>query len=184
MRSLSIEGAWETTPKIFEDRRGTFREWYQGADLRSTLGTDLHVAQANCSVSRRGALRGIHCTKAPPGQAKYVTCVSGAVMDVVVDLRTGSPTFKRWEAVRLDGSNPSALYLSEGLGHAFMALEDHTTVLYLCSARYVPELEFAIHPLDPELGIPWPKEIEPILSEKDAEAPTLAAARSSGLLPG
>jgi dTDP-4-dehydrorhamnose 3,5-epimerase len=119
----------------------------------------------------------------PPGQAKYVTCVRGAVLDVVVDIRVGSPAFGRWEAVRLDGDTRHAVFLAEGLGHAFMALTDDATVVYLCSTGYAPGREHGVNPLDPELGIAWPDGIPPVLSPKDAEAPSLAEAEQAGLLP-
>ena len=106
-------------------------------------------------MSRRGVIRGIHFADVPPGQAKYVTCVRGAILDVVVDLRAGSPTFGQWVAVRLD-ERRRAVFLAEGLGHAFMALSDQATVLYLCSTPYAPGREHGVHPLDPEIGIDWP----------------------------
>ncbi|CAL9628744.1 dTDP-4-dehydrorhamnose 3,5-epimerase [Streptomyces sp. enrichment culture] len=183
MRSLEIEGAWVLEPKVFPDERGSFHEWYRGAEFREATGYDLTLAQANCSVSRRGVVRGVHFADTPPGQAKYVTCVRGAVLDVVVDLRLGSPSFGSWEAVRLDEDTRHAVFLSEGLGHAFMALSDDATVVYLCSTGYAPEREHGVHPLDPDLAIEWPRGIEPVLSPKDAEAPTLARARQDGLLP-
>ena len=105
MRSLGIEGAWALEPKVFPDERGSFHEWYRGAEFREATGYDLSLAQANCSVSRWGVLRGVHFSDVPPGQAKYVTCLRGAVLDVVVDIRVGSPTFGRWEAMRLDDSS-------------------------------------------------------------------------------
>ncbi|MDX2597527.1 MULTISPECIES: dTDP-4-dehydrorhamnose 3,5-epimerase [Streptomyces] len=183
MRQLGIADAWVLEPKVFPDDRGSFHEWYRGAEFRAATGYDLTLAQANCSVSRRGVLRGVHFADVPPGQAKYVTCVRGAVLDVVVDIRVGSPTFGRWEAVRLDDDTRHAVFLAEGLGHAFMALTDDATVVYLCSAGYAPGREHGVHPLDPGLGIAWPEDAEPVLSGKDAEAPTLAEAERSGLLP-
>ncbi|MDT0317192.1 dTDP-4-dehydrorhamnose 3,5-epimerase family protein [Streptomyces millisiae] len=183
MRPLAIEGAWSTRPRIFPDGRGSFHEWFRGVDFREATGHDLGLAQANCSVSRRGTLRGIHFADVPPGQAKYVTCVRGAVLDVVVDVRTGSPTYRRWEAVRLDDETRDAVFLSEGLGHGFLALTDEATVVYLCSEGYAPRREHGIDPLDPELGIAWPEGIEPLLSPKDASAPSLAEAERRGLLP-
>ncbi|MEW2305456.1 dTDP-4-dehydrorhamnose 3,5-epimerase family protein, partial [Streptomyces sp. NPDC006655] len=134
MRPLSIEGAWVQEPKVFPDDRGSFHEWFKAEDFREALGYDLDLVQANCSVSRRGVLRGVHFADVPPSQSKYVKCVRGAVLDVIVDIRVGSPTFGRWEAVRLDEENRHAVFLSEGLGHAFMALTDDATVVYLCSA--------------------------------------------------
>ena len=97
------------------------------------------MAQANCSVSAAGVLRGLHFSELPPSQAKYVTCVSGAVFDVVVDIRVGSPTYGQWDSVRLDDRDRRSVYLSEGLAHGFMALEDDSTVMYLCSTPYAPE---------------------------------------------
>ncbi|MEU1571513.1 dTDP-4-dehydrorhamnose 3,5-epimerase [Streptomyces collinus] len=183
MRPLGIEGAWVLEPKIFPDDRGSFHEWYRGAEFREATGYDLSLAQANCSVSRRGVLRGVHFADVPPSQAKYVTCVRGAVLDVVIDIRVGSPAYGKWEAVRLDDDTRHAVFLAEGLGHAFMALTDDATVVYLCSEGYAPGREHGIHPLDPALGIEWPENITPLLSPKDEQAPTLAEAERQGLLP-
>ncbi|MFJ6527508.1 dTDP-4-dehydrorhamnose 3,5-epimerase [Streptomyces longwoodensis] len=183
MRSLGVEGAWLLEPAVFPDGRGSFHEWYRGEEFRAATGQELPLAQANSSLSRRGVLRGVHFADVPPGQAKYVTCARGAVLDVVVDLRVGSPGFGRWEAVRLDDVAHRALYLAEGLGHAFLALADDTVVVYLCSTGYAPEREHGVHPLDPELGIAWPADVPPVLSPKDDAAPSLAQARAGGLLP-
>lgn len=183
MRRLSIPGAWVHEPEVIPDGRGSFHEWFRAADLGAAAGHSLGLAQANFSTSRRGTLRGIHFADVPPGQAKYVKCVSGAVLDVVVDVRTGSPTYRRWEAVRLDDTDHRALYLAEGLGHAFMALTDDARVLYLCSEGYAPGREHGVDPLDAELGIAWPSDIAPLLSAKDASAPSLAGAEERGLLP-
>ncbi len=186
MESLGIEGAWVFTPQVHRDDRGSFLEAFRGAELAATLGYRLDVAQVNCSVSRRGVIRGIHYSDVPPGQAKYVSCVSGAVLDVVVDLRTGSPGFGKWEAVRLDDESRRAVFLAEGLGHGFMALSDQATVMYLCSTPYAPGREHGVHPLDPELGIGWPlaeADGEPVLSAKDATAPSLDEALRARRLP-
>ena len=148
-----------------------------------SLGYRPEIAQANCSVSRRGVVRGVHFASVPPGQAKYVTCVSGAVLDVIVDVRVGSPTYGRWEAVRLDDTSRRAVFLAEGLGHAFTAVSDEATVIYLCSTPYSPGREHGVHPLDPDIGIEWPADTQPVLSPKDAAAPTLEEARQAGLLP-
>ncbi|OUC95301.1 dTDP-4-dehydrorhamnose 3,5-epimerase [Streptosporangium minutum] len=183
MEPLSIDGTWCHTPRIHADPRGSFLESYRAADLEESLGHRLDLAQVNCSVSRRGVLRGIHFADVPPGQAKYVTCVSGAVLDVVVDIRAGSPTFGRWESVLLDDESRRGLYVAEGLGHGFLTLSEQATVVYLCSQPFAPAREHGIHPLDPDLGIDWPAGVEPILSDKDAAAPTLKEALDAGLLP-
>jgi dTDP-4-dehydrorhamnose 3,5-epimerase len=183
MESLGIEGAWTFTPRIHSDSRGDFHEWFRGAEFSRDLGYPFSLAQANSSVSRSGVIRGIHFTEVPPGQAKYVVCAAGAIIDVVVDLRVGSPGFARWEAVQLDDETRRGVFLSEGLGHAFVALSPRATVMYLCSTPYAPGIEHGVHPLDPALGIAWPGEVEPVLSEKDAAAPSLDEARHAGLLP-
>jgi dTDP-4-dehydrorhamnose 3,5-epimerase len=183
MDVLDIDGAWVLTPRIHRDGRGSFLEWFRDAELHDRVGYRMDVAQANCSVSRRGVIRGIHFSDVPPGQAKYVTCASGAIIDVVVDLRMGSQGFGRWLAVQLDDTARRAIYISEGLGHAFAALTDQATVVYLCSTPYAPGREHGVDPLDPAIGISWPADMEKILSEKDASAPSLAEAQSAGLLP-
>lgn len=183
MEALDIAGAWLFTPRIHRDARGSFLEWFRDGEFRTDLGYLPEIAQANCSVSRRGVLRGVHFADVPPGQAKYVTCVAGAVLDVIVDVRTGAPSYGKWASVLLDDQERRAVYITEGLGHAFMVLSEEATVMYLCSTGYAPAREHGVHPLDPELGINWPEDIEPVLSERDAAAPSLAAARSAGLLP-
>ena len=188
-RELAVPGAFEITPKQLGDPRGLFMEAFKAGPFADAVGHSFDLQQANCSVSAAGVLRGIHFADVPPSQAKYVMCVSGAVLDVVVDIRVGSPTFGTWDAVLLDDVDRRAIYLSEGLGHAFMSLEDNSTVLYLCSSGYAPGREHGIHPLDPTLGIEWPttardgSPLAPLLSEKDEAAPTLAEARAQGLLP-
>ncbi len=188
-RELTVPGAWEITPKQFGDPRGVFLEWFKDAPFADAVGHPLTLSQGNCSVSAAGVLRGIHFADVPPGQAKYVTCARGAVLDVAVDIRVGSRTFGQWDSVLLDDVSRRAIYLSEGLGHAFLSLEDDSTVLYLCSTGYSAGREHGIHPLDPDVGIAWPTQgrdgrpLTPLLSEKDQAAPGLAAASVSGLLP-
>ncbi|GAQ54970.1 dTDP-4-dehydrorhamnose 3,5-epimerase [Streptomyces acidiscabies] len=180
---LSIEGAWEFVPQQFGDARGMFMELYKAEALEDAVGHALDLRQANLSVSAAGVVRGIHFADVPPSQAKYVTCVKGAVLDVIVDIRVGSPTFGKWEAMRLDDETRNAVYISEGLGHGFCALTEGATVTYLCSEGYAPQRERGLHPLDAELGVEWPVPGEPELSAKDAEAPTLAEAKELGILP-
>jgi dTDP-4-dehydrorhamnose 3,5-epimerase len=180
---LGVPGAWSFTPRQLGDPRGVFLEWFQAATLEQVLHHPLDVKQANHSVSGRGALRGVHFADVPPGQAKYVYCTRGAVLDVVVDIRVGSPTFGVSDAVRLDEVDRRAVYLSAGLGHAFFALTEQADVTYLCSEPYDPAREHGLSALDPALDLPWPADLEPQLSAKDAAAPTLAEAQAAGLLP-
>src|SRR4051794_13178347 len=177
----AVPDAYVLTPTQHGDDRGLFLEWFRFEQL-DAVGHPFRLAQANASVSRSGVVRGVHYADVPPGQAKYVTCTRGAVLDVVVDLRVGSPTFGFWEAVRLDDVGRAAVYLGEGLGHAFGALEDDSVVVYLCSTGYNPPAEHGIHPLDAALGIDWPIDA-PLLSPKDAAAPSLEAALAGGVLP-
>lgn len=183
IRPLSIEGAFEITPVQHGDPRGMFMELYRFDRLAEAVGHPLRLAQSNLSTSTRGVLRGLHFADVPPGQAKYVSCVRGAGLDVVVDLREGSPTFGQWDAVEIDDVDRRAVYVAEGLGHAFCATSDDATLLYFCSETYAPQREHTIDALDPELGIRWPV-TDPIRSERDAAAPSLAEARERGLLSG
>jgi dTDP-4-dehydrorhamnose 3,5-epimerase len=183
-RELSVPGAWEITPQVHTDSRGLFFEWFTDSGFTEFAGHRLDLRQANCSVSSAGVLRGVHFAQLPPSQAKYVTCLTGSVFDVIVDIRVGSPTFGKWDAVVLDDQHRRSVYLSEGLGHAFLALEDDSTVMYLCSAAYDPGREHTINALDPALDIAWPAGVDqPILSDRDRDAPSLAQAKSAGLLP-
>ena len=183
LRELSVPGAFEVTPRVHADDRGVFLEWYRFDHLGGAVGHPLTLAQANHSVSVRGTLRGVHYADVPPGQAKYVYCSGGAVLDVVVDLRVGSPAFGRHEAVRLDDVDRRAVYLPEGVGHAFMALSERASVSYLCSSTHAPDREHGVHPLDAGLDLPWPNDVHPLLSPKDAAAPGLAEALAAGALP-
>ncbi|MEV7092196.1 dTDP-4-dehydrorhamnose 3,5-epimerase [Amycolatopsis sp. NPDC051045] len=182
-RRLSVPDAYEFSPRAFPDDRGLFVAPFQEDTFRAAVGHPLRLGQSNHSVSRRGTIRGIHFADTPPGQAKYIYCPRGSLLDVVVDLRAGSPTFGQWDTAVLDSREFRAMYLAEGLGHGFVALEDDTVMTYFCSEPYNPSGEHGITPLDPALDLPWPADIEPILSAKDRDAPTLAEALEQGLLP-
>ncbi|CAN01051.1 dTDP-4-dehydrorhamnose 3,5-epimerase family protein [Clavibacter michiganensis] len=184
IRELAVPDGYEITPVQRADDRGVFLEWYRFDELERVVGHRLDLRQANMSVSKRGVVRGVHFADVPRGQAKYVKAVSGAVLDFVIDIRVGSPTFGQWDSVRLDTETHKAVYISEGLGHCFVALTDDAAVTYLVSDVYNPGAEHGITPLDPELGLVFPEEAgEALLSPKDLEAPTLAEAAAAGLLP-
>jgi dTDP-4-dehydrorhamnose 3,5-epimerase (EC 5.1.3.13) len=188
-RELAVPGSWEITPRLFADPRGVFLELFKETAFVDAVGHPLDLKQANCSVSSAGVVRGIHFAQIPPSQAKYVTCPRGAVMDYVIDIRVGSPTFGRWDSVLLDDVDRRAVYVSEGLGHMFVSLEDNSTVVYLCSAPYAPGREFGVNPRCETVGIEFPARardgspLELLLSEKDAAAPGLLEAAALGLLP-
>ena len=185
VRALSVPGAWELTPTLRPDPRGVFFEWFTDREFTEMTGHRLDLHQANVSVSAAGVLRGLHFAQLPPSQAKYVTCLRGSVFDVVVDVRVGSATFGQWDSVLLDDRAHRSIYLSEGLAHGFLALQDDSTVAYLCSAGYSPGREHTIRALDPAIGIDWPlvDGAAPNVSERDAAAPTLADVAAAGLLP-
>ena len=184
IRELSVPDSYEITPKQFGDDRGIFLEWYRFDKLEERIGHSLVLAQANTSVSKRGSVRGIHFADIPPSQAKYVTAVHGAVLDYIVDIRVGSPTYGQWDSVLLDDVDRKAVYIAEGLGHCFVALTDDATVSYLVNSPYSPGREHGINPLDPDVALVFPAEAgELLLSAKDMEAPGLSAAAAAGLLP-
>lgn len=184
IEELSIPGAYLITPQVHGDSRGMFFEWFKAPAFEQAVGHPLTLAQANCSVSSKGTLRGIHYADVPPGQAKYVTCLAGSVLDVIVDIRVGSPTFGTWETAELSDQNRQLVYLAEGLGHGFVALEDGSTVVYLCSTTYNPAGEHEIDPFDPAIGIEWGISRETAsMSAKDLAAPSLAQAQAAGQLP-
>lgn len=183
VRELAIQGAWEITPAQHGDSRGVFYEVFSDPQFQDFAGHRFDLRQVNCSVSAAGVLRGLHFAQLPPSQAKYVTCLRGAVFDVVVDIRVGSPTFGRWDSVLLDDRDRRAIYISEGLAHGFLALQDDSTVAYLCSTTYNPGREHTISATDPAIGIDWPSSTEHVLSGRDADAPTLDEVMAAGLLP-
>jgi dTDP-4-dehydrorhamnose 3,5-epimerase len=169
---LSIEGAWLFESPSYLDERGFYREWFKEYFVQEELGKQFKVAQASLSNSKKGTLRGIHFSLAPQGQAKWITCVNGSILDVVVDIRPNSPTFRSWCSNVLQADGRGSVFISEGLGHAFLALEDDTVISYLLSSPYSPKDEFGVNPLDKKLAIAWP-DVPLILSDKDASAPTL-----------
>lgn len=184
IRELSVPDSYEITPQQHADERGVFLEWYRFDRLEKAVGHSLNLRQGNTSVSRRGSVRGIHFADLPPSQAKYVTAPRGAVLDYVIDIRIGSPTFGKWDTVLLDDKDRRAIYVGEGLGHCFVALTDDATVTYLVTDVYNPTREHGINPLDPDVALKFPPEAgDLLLSSKDTEAPGLAESAAQGLLP-
>jgi len=170
---LGIEGAWLYKSSVISDSRGYFTEWFKSEILTSTTSKSLDVSQANLSKSRKGVVRGIHFSIADAGQAKWITCVSGRIWDVVVDIRPHSPTFKKWVSTELDAKSGKSIFIGEGLGHAFLAMEEESIISYLLSSPYSPNDELAINPKDPQIGINWPLE-ELFFSPRDESAPYLS----------
>lgn len=184
LQELSIVGAYVARHRVFPDERGLFREWFK-ADETATIDQDFSVQQANYSKSNQWVIRGIHYSLAPQGQAKVVTCASGKIVDVLVDLRTGSPSFLKIEYVELSEDSGNVVFIPSGVGHGFIVESETAAVVYLTSSVYAPEYERAICPTDSELGINWPLPVGEagIISKADTEAPSLKKAKESGTLP-
>ncbi|MEV5597100.1 dTDP-4-dehydrorhamnose 3,5-epimerase family protein [Streptomyces sp. NPDC052496] len=181
---MAVPDAYLIEPDHVVDARGTFHETIRHSALGDIAGHDLVVRQVNHSVSSRNTVRGIHGTALPPGQAKLVTCVRGVALDIAVDLRVGSPTFGRYAVARQEAEAGTAVYLPDGIGHAFQALTDDTCMSYLCSQEYLPGTMIVVDAFDPALALPWELTGPVIRSDKDTAAPTLAEAAAAGLLPG
>ena len=167
-------------PRVFADARGDFRELYRAERYRAA-GLDAAFVQDNLSRSRRGVLRGLHL-QYPNPQGKLVTVVDGAVRDVAVDVRRGSPTFGRWAAIELTADNALQLWIPPGFAHGFVVLSETASLAYKCTAAYSADDELAVRWDDPALGIDW-RIAAPVLSDKDAAAPTLAEIAPERLPP-
>ncbi|MEV0557041.1 dTDP-4-dehydrorhamnose 3,5-epimerase [Streptomyces sp. NPDC050597] len=183
IEEMVIPGTYLVTPRQILDERGNFYEAMRDDTLEKATGVAFQPRQINYSVSRRHTLRGIHSVSIPPGQAKYVTCVRGVLRDIVVDLRIGSPAFMKHQVNELDADSGRSVYVPEGVGHGFLALTDDACICYVVSSTYVPGTQIDINPLDPELDLPWDCPEIPLISDKDAKAPTVAEARAAGVLP-
>jgi dTDP-4-dehydrorhamnose 3,5-epimerase len=179
---LSISGSWKIEFQKFEDNRGFFYESFKAEEFEKVIGRNFDIRQTNTSSSSKGSVRGIHYALVPPSQAKLVQCQRGSIKDYVIDIRLGSPTFGQFEEIQLDDKSANAVFIEEGLAHAFVALENNTIVTYYVSEKYNPEREKGINPFDKTLNVKWP-DVELILSEKDKIAITLDQAKSEGLLP-
>jgi dTDP-4-dehydrorhamnose 3,5-epimerase len=179
---LKISGSWKIEFQRFDDNRGFFYESFKDEDFKSQIGRNFSIKQTNTSSSSKGSVRGIHYALVPPSQAKLVQCQRGSIKDYVIDIRIGSPTFGQFEEIELNEKQASAVFIEEGLAHAFVALENQTVVTYYVSERYNPEREKGINPFDKTLNVKWP-DLELILSEKDKQAITLEEAKNQGLLP-
>lgn len=182
IEKMEIDGVWLGHSPIHTDHRGYFREWFRCSEIQSSIGHELEISQSNISMSNKGVLRGIHYSLAPQGQAKWITCIVGSIWDVAVDLRVTSPTFGKWIGFTLTADSGHALFISEGLGHGFISLEDNSVVSYLLTSPYSPSQEFEINPHDQDLGIEWPL-AEHFLSQRDENAPTLRSRLAQGNLP-
>jgi dTDP-4-dehydrorhamnose 3,5-epimerase len=179
---LKISGSWKIEFQKFDDNRGFFYESFKEEDFKKIIGRNLNIQQTNTSSSSKGSVRGIHYALVPPSQAKLVQCQRGSIKDYVIDIRVGSPTFGQFEEIELNENSASAIFIEEGLAHAFVALENQTVVTYFVTEKYNPEREKGINPFDKTLNVKWP-DLELILSEKDKQAISLDESKAQGLLP-
>lgn len=180
MESLDgrLKGLVLLKPQMYVDERGWFMEAFNSAEL-SKIGITEAFVQDNVSMSEKGVIRGIHLQRAPTPQGKLVRCLRGAILDVVVDLRSSSPTFGEWESFELNETNQCALFIPAGFGHGFQALEDRTMLYYKCTRGYDKGAEDGVRFDDSDLDIKWPLNPKGI-SEKDMALPGFAVFRPLG----
>lgn len=179
---LGIKGCWEIELDHYNDSRGVFFESFKLNSLENIINRKFEVKQSNTSISKMGSIRGIHFAQLPPSQAKYIQCNNGSILDFIIDVRVGSPTFKQHVSVKLDGNSQKAIFIEEGLAHAFISLEDDTRVTYLVNQYFNPTNEKSINPFDEEIAINWGNSTY-ILSEKDRSAHSLDEMKNSNQLP-
>ena len=166
------------SPKRFGDHRGFFAETFSRRDF-ANIGIDVEFVQDNHSLSAAaGTVRGLHFQAPPHAQGKLVRCGRGAIFDVAVDIRKGSPTYGQWVGYELSAENGAQIYVPSGFAHGFITLQPYSEIVYKCTDYYAPETEGALSWDDPQVGIEWPLEGDAILSDKDAEAPLLADLQS------
>jgi dTDP-4-dehydrorhamnose 3,5-epimerase len=180
---LSISGTWLIKSRRFEDDRGWFQEWFKQSVIEEHTDFKFTPVQTNISQSAAGSIRGIHYSLAPEGQGKIITVMSGTIDDVIIDIHPSSPTFGKWEKIRLSAESGDSILIGPHLGHAFQALENNTIVSYLVTSEFNPAAENGISPFCPIIGIEWDSTITPLVSQKDMDAPSLADQQKIGNLP-
>ena len=179
-----LSGVTLLTPRRLGDNRGFFAETYSRRAY-AEVGIEPEFVQDNHSLSSAtGTIRGLHFQAPPRAQAKLVRCGRGAIFDVAVDIRRGSPTYGHWAGYTLSAENGAQLYISVGFAHGFATLEPESEIIYKCSDYYAPETEGSLRWDDPDIGIKWPFTSAPVLSEKDATAPPLAGFNSPFIFEG
>ena len=174
-------GVLVATSSVHYDTRGSFTEVFRSG-RHHTHNDGFAVCQVSIAINHRGALRGLHFTDIPPGQSKQITCIGGRLFDVIVDVRVGSPTFANHVALELSANDGVTVYMTPGMAHGYLALENNTSILYLHDATYAPEYDRDLQALDPDLAIVWPN-LPYLRSLKDAAAPSLAESLRCDVLP-
>lgn len=184
IQPLGIVGCFLIEHDVFPDERGLFREWFKSSALKK-LGNKFEVAQANFSVSQQGVIRGLHYSLAPGGQMKLITCAHGRIADVLVDIRTGSPTYLKQVQIRLESNSGTTILIDSGVAHGFSVLSEFAATVYLTSSEYAAQFEKSLNPYDIKLAVNWPlpKGSRGILSLSDSEAISFEKAMEIGALP-
>lgn len=186
---LAMDGLWEFVTRVDTGPRASLVVPFSAPEFIGAVGKEFVLGHLNLCTARAGVLRGIHYRQRVAGQSKYVFCQSGSYWDVAVDLRMGSPSFGKWLGTYLVGGSGKSVYLSEGFGHGFLALEDDSTLCYMSSEPFVPAREGRLNPWDLALGIKWPTStlegtaITPRAGQRDMSAGSLSEAIASGILP-
>jgi dTDP-4-dehydrorhamnose 3,5-epimerase len=174
LEPLTISNCWLISNPNFPDKRGFFVEWFNRSKIYEATGFDFEVQQSNVSKSTSGVVRGIHFSTSIIGQAKLVTCLSGEIQDVIVDVNPNSKTFGMWEDVSLSEDSNTSVLIGPGMGHGFRCISRTATVAYLLNSGYQPDQEFCVNPFDPFIGIDWKIDASIAnMSEKDFKAPNL-----------
>jgi len=179
---FAFDKSWIVQSEVHEDSRGNFRESFRRDKFRDISGLDFEIQQSNCSVSSANVLRGIHFSNSKLGQAKWISCIKGEIVDYVIDLRMESQTFGKWKSVVLSAENAKSIIIGSGMGHAFVVVSQEAIVSYSLTSCYDPSTEMTITPFDKDLGIKWPVET-PILSDRDVKGSTLSELIASEKLP-
>ncbi|MGW0991817.1 dTDP-4-dehydrorhamnose 3,5-epimerase family protein [Streptomyces sp. NPDC002520] len=180
---LALPDVFLVSPRAVEDEAGVRYEAFRQDHVEEAVGRPFAIRCSELSVARRRVLRGVHGTTGPDSRARLFGCVRGAAVHVVVDLRVGSPDFGRYETVWLDHRNVSGVFVPEGFGHAWLALQDDTAVACHSSRPYTAESAYTVSALDPALALPWGLTEAPVMTDDDLAAPTVQEALAKGLLP-
>jgi len=184
IQPLGIDGCFLINHDVFPDERGLFREWFKASALEE-MGIEFRIAQANFSVSKRGVIRGLHYSLAPEGQSKLVTCVQGGILDHLVDIRVGSPTYLEKVCVELEWNSGYSVLIASGVAHGFSVPRETSAISYLTTSEFSSSFEKGINPLDRNLNIDWrlPESIGGVISMVDLEARDFEFALHNDLLP-
>ena len=178
VEETKLPGVYIITPKAFGDNRGWFMESYSKKDLEEAGITADFVQDNRSFSSKKGIIRGLHFQRSPKTQAKLLSCIRGEIMDVAVDLRKDSPTYKQWVSVVLSAENRKQIYIPKGFAHGFVTLSDDVEIMYKCDEFYAPETDGGIRWNDPDVGVEWGI-TDPVLSDKDKNHPFLSEIEES-----